>query len=563
MSRNRVSVLALLTGGTHDYLRMARPLLRSLEGTQHFHIDVVTDQDRFEIAEIGGRQVLIAASDHHLKPEQAAQLTDFVRRGGGLVLLHGTLATWGETGELADLARWAPTGPSPLTELVVHPDPTHPLTQRLAPDMKYTDELYLSEGPPSDAAVILRTSWHFTEQVVAYEAGFGAGRFVHIGLGHQPSTYEDASFQKLLHRTLLFAAGQRPAEPVGVGLIGYGAIARAHAAAISTTPGLRLRGICDVSTERRELAAQEWTVPTHSRIEDLFDDPDVGLVVVGTPPSAHADSVLAALAAGKHVVCEKPFALRVQEVDWMMDSAASRDRVLTVYQSRRWDPDYLAMRDVVRSGRIGELFYMESFIGGYSHPCDYWHSHEPVSGGTIYDWGSHYFDWVLQLFPYTVKSVSANAHKRVWHDVTNSDQVRVDLTFDGGAQASFLQSDIAAALKPKWYLLGTRGALVGEWRDETVTSRGPGGELIEQRLAPADSPARVKVMRPAEDGGSHEEVLVLGRRDENGFYGNLADHLAWDEPLAVPADEARRTVAVMESAARSIARGGGQVEVSI
>jgi predicted dehydrogenase/type 1 glutamine amidotransferase len=553
-------VLALLAGATHDYLRMARPLLRALEGTQHFQIDVVTDPQRFAL---DGRQVLLAASDHHLQPGQAAQLTEFVRGGGGLVLLHGTLASWAETGELAELARWAPTGPAALTELSVHADPSHPLTQRLGPDMTFTDELYLSEGPPSDAAVILRTSWHFTDQVVAYERSFGAGRFVHVGLGHQPATYEDVSFQKLLHRGLLFAAGQESAAAVGVGLVGYGAIARAHALSISATSGLQLRGICDVSTERRELAAREWTVPTHSSAEDMFEDPEVGLVVVGTPPSAHADTVLAALAAGKHVVCEKPFALRVQEVDRMIDSAASRDRVLTVYQSRRWDPDYLAMRDVVRSGRIGDLFYMESFIGGYSHPCDFWHSHEPISGGTIYDWGSHYFDWVLQLFPEPVKAISAVAHKRVWHDVTNADQVRVDLTFEGGAQASFLQSDIAAALKPKWYLLGTRGAVVGEWREQSVTSRGPGGDLVEERLAPADSPARVKVMRPAEGGGSHEEVLVLGRRDENGFYRNLADHLAWDEALAVPPDEARRTVAVMEAAAHSIARGGGQVEVHI
>jgi predicted dehydrogenase/type 1 glutamine amidotransferase len=560
MSRNRVSVLALLAGGTHDYLRMARPLLRALEGTQHFRIDLVTEPEHVAL---GSHQVVLAASDHHLPAGQAAQLVEFVRGGGGLILLHGTLANWAESGELAELARWAPTGPAPLTELVVRADPSHPLTQRLGPEMKLTDELYLSEGPPSDAAVLLRTSWHFSEQVVAYERAFGTGRFVHLGLGHTPSTYEDVSFQKLMHRTLLFAAGQEAAAPVGVGLVGYGAIARAHAASIAATSGLRLRGICDLSTERRELAAREWRVPTHSSAEGLFDDPDVGLVVVGTPPSAHADTVLAALAAGKHVVCEKPFALRVQEVDWMIDSAASRDRVLTVYQSRRWDPDYVALRDVVRSGRIGELFYMESFIGGYSHPCDYWHSHEPISGGTIYDWGSHYFDWVLQLFPDAVKTISAVGHKRVWHDVTNSDQVRVDLTFEGGAQATFLQSDIAAALKPKWYLLGTRGAVVGEWRAETVTRRGAGGDLVEERLAPADSPARVKVMRPAEEGGSHEEVLVLGRREEDPFYRNLADHLAWEEPLAVTADEARRTVAVMEAAAHSIARGGGQVEVHI
>jgi predicted dehydrogenase/type 1 glutamine amidotransferase len=560
MPRDRVSVLALLAGATHDYLHLARPLLRALEGTHHFHIDVVTDPHALAPDR---SQVLLAASDHHLLPGQAAQLTDFVRGGGGLVLLHGTLASWTETGELADLAGWAPSGPAPVTELVLRAEPSHPLTERLGPDLKLTDELYLSEGPPSEAAVLLRTSWHFTEQVVAYERRFGAGRFIHVGLGHEPATYEHAGFQKLLHRSLLFAAGQKAGPPVGVGLIGYGAIARAHATSISTVTGLRLGGICDVSAERRELAKREWAVPTHASSEDMFDDQEIGLVVVGTPPSAHADAVLAALAAGKHVVCEKPFALRVEEVDRMVDSAVAGDRVLTVYQSRRWDPDYVALREVVRSGRIGELFYMESFIGGYSHPCDFWHSHEPVSGGTIYDWGSHYFDWVLQLFPDTVKAVSAVGHKRVWHDVTNSDQVRVDLTFAGGTQASFLQSDIAAALKPKWYLLGTLGAVVGEWREETIKSRSAAGDLVEEWLAPADSPARVKVMRPAEDGGSHEEVLVLGRRDEHAFYRNLADHLAWDEPLAVPPDEARRTVAVMEAAAHSIARGGVQIEVHI
>jgi predicted dehydrogenase/type 1 glutamine amidotransferase len=561
MPRNRVSVLALLAGGgQHDYVHMARPLLRGLESTQHFQIDVVTDS---QVLALDRPQVLLAASEHHLQPGQAAQLTQWVRGGGGLVLLHGTLSKWSETGELAELAGWAPTGPASLTELVVRAQPSHPITERIGPDLTFIDELYLSEGPPIDAAVILRTSWHFTEQVVAYERGFGAGRFIHMGLGHQPETYEDPGFQKLLHRMLLFAAGQEAGPPVGVGLIGYGAIARAHATSISNTTGLRLSGVCDVSSERRDLASREWDVPTHARAEDLFRDPEVGLVVVGTPPSAHAESVLAALAAGKHVVCEKPFALRVEEVDRMMDSAVAGDRVLTVYQSRRWDPDFVALRQVVGSGRIGELFYMESFIGGYSHPCDFWHSHEPISGGTIYDWGSHYFDWVLQLFPDAVKSVSAVGHKRVWHDVTNSDQVRVDLTFAGGAQATFLQSDIAAALKPKWYLLGTLGAVVGDWREESIRSRNAAGDVIEERLAPADSPARVRVMRPAADGRSHEELLALPPRAEHAFYRNLADHLAWDEPLAVPPDEARRTVAVMESAAHSIARGGAQIEVQI
>ena len=540
----RMPVVVLLAGTEHDYLHMARPLLRALEATHHFAVEVVTDGD---LLPLHSAKVVLAASDRALQPGQASQLTDFVRAGGGLILLHGTLAAWAESGDVSELAGWAPSGPGPLTELVVRPDPSHLLTSRLGAELKVHDELYFSEGPPVVANVLLRASWRFSEQVVAYERRFGEGHFVQIGLGHDRSTYELEGFQKLVQRTLMFVGGRTAAPAVGVGLIGYGAIAQAHAASITATAGLRLAAVCDVSEERRALAAREWSVPAHERVEDLLDDAAVGLVVVGTPPSIHADSVMAALRAGKHVVCEKPFALRVDEVDRMIDAAAASDLVLTVFQSRRWDPDYLALREVVRSGRIGEAFYMESFIGGHDHPCDFWHSHEPISGGTIYDWGSHYFDWILQLFDDPVRTVSANAHKLVWHDVTNSDQVRVDLTFAGGAQASFLQSDIAAARKPKWYLLGTQGAVVGEWQAEAV---------------PADFPARVKVFRPAA-GGINEEVLALAPRDDHGFYRNLADHLAWDEALAVTPEQARRTVAVMEAASHSIARGGAQVEVDI
>src|SRR5450759_2698903 len=543
--KERISVLALLAGNRHDYLHMARPLLRALEATQHFNVEVVTEAENLSLA--GHAQVLLAASDHALRPGQASELTDFVRGGGGLVVLHGTLATWAEGGDLADLAPWAPSGPGPLTELVIRPDPSHAVTARLGAELKVRDELYFSEGPSGDAAVLLRASWRFTEQVVAFERRVGDGHFVHLGIGHDPSTYDLEGFQKLVQRALMFAAGHAAAPTVGVGLIGYGAIAEAHARSITATPGLRLAGVADISDERRKTAAREWSVRTHSRSEDMLNDPEVGLVVVGTPPSVHSDSVLAALRAGKHVVCEKPFALRVEEVDRMIDAAAANGRVLTVFQSRRWDPDYLALREVVRSGRIGDPFYLESFIGGHDHPCDFWHSHEPISGGTIYDWGSHYFDWILQLIPDSVRTISANAHKRVWHDVTNSDQVRVDLTFAGGAQASFLQSDIAAARKPKWYVLGTRGAVVGEWQADAV---------------PAYFPARVKVFR-ASGGGSHKELLALAPRDEHGFYRNLADHLGWDEPLAVTPQEARRTVAVMEAATHSIARGGAQLEVDI
>ncbi len=544
MARARISLLVVLAGAEHDYQALARPLISALERTHHFDLEVTSDH-----AALGthDHQVVIAASDRPLEAAHANALHAHVRNGGGLILLHTTLAAWSEHAGIAELAGWTAGGRSRVAEIVVR-TVEHPLTARLASELRLEDELLLSEGPPAEAGVLLRASWQFTDQVVAYERRFGDGRFVHIGLGHGPAAYAATDFVKLVHRAALHAAGTAPAAPVEVGLLGYGAIAKAHADSINATAGLKVRAVSDLSAERRDLAAKELGVHVHDSLDAMLQDPDVGLVVVGTPPSRHADPVVASLRAGRHVVCEKPFGITTDEVDRMMDAATAAQRVLTVYQSRRWDPDFIALRDAVRSGRIGDPFYMESFIGGYSHPCDYWHSHEPISGGMIYDWGSHYFDWVLQLFDGAVTAVSAVAHKRVWHDVTNSDQVRVDLTFAGGEQATFMQSDIAAALKPKWYVLGTRGAVVGEWRPEATP--------------PAELPASVTVSRPS-SGGVDVETLALAPRDDHGFYRNLADHLAWGEPLAVLPEQSRRVVAVMEAATRSIAEGGARLEVNI
>src|SRR4029077_8357559 len=157
--------------------------------------------------------VVLAATDRPIGVRQASQLRSFVRQGGGLVLLGGTLAAWSSSPAMRELAGWVPSGPGPVTELVLRPE--------AGPEWRVRDRLYLSEGPPAEASVLLRTSWRYTEQTVAYERRFGDGRFVYLGL----STYEDPNFQRLLAGLLMVAWGRAAGEPVGVGLLGYGAIA--------------------------------------------------------------------------------------------------------------------------------------------------------------------------------------------------------------------------------------------------------------------------------------------------------------------------------------------------
>jgi scyllo-inositol 2-dehydrogenase (NADP+) len=367
----------------------------------------------------------------------------------------------------------------------------------------------------------------------------------------------------MIARAIRYASGANQQEKnARVALIGYGAIGFEHGTAINNTAGLEYALVCDRNEARLEAARLAFPgVATCTDMHDIEKDQSIDVVIVSTPPDTHAPITMRMLYAGKHVVSEKPFCLTSVEADEMISLARAYQRSLTVYQCRRWDPDYLAIRQVLANGTIGPVFHMETFIGGYGHPCNYWHSHEPISGGIFYDWGSHYLDWILQLIPERVVAVRGVEHKRVWHDVTNADQSSVYLRFANGQEAEFMHSDIAAVMKPKWYILGEQGAIVGHWRKETVKTRSWSGDLIEAQLAPSEALPDLFVHTRDRSGAIHEQHLALSAAPVYAFHRNLANHLHTGEALAVPPEESRRNITVMEAAKRSAEQGSEFIKV--
>jgi predicted dehydrogenase len=210
----------------------------------------------------------------------------------------------------------------------------------------------------------------------------------------------------------------------------------------------------------------------------------------------------------------------------------------------------------VEGGLIGEPFYLEAFVGGFFHPCDYWHSHAPISGGALYDWGAHYVDSILQLFGGPLASVRSVAHKRVWHDVTNADQERVQLLFADGREAEFLYSEVAAIRKPKWYLLGSEGALVAEWSELTLLQPHRTAFYSAQEVPVTEAPPQITLRRRTPAGDFVGQALPTPASQPYPFHHNLADHLLSGEPLAVQPQQSARVVQVLEAAARSARRGG-------
>ena len=328
---------------------------------------------------------------------------------------------------------------------------------------------------------------------------------------------------------------QNRADTIRVGLLAYGAIGHEHNLAVQGTPGLELTAVCDTNPER--VAAAKILAPEAATFSDataMLDSGLIDLVVVSTPPNSHYAWAKSALERGVHVVLEKPMALTAEQCDEVMALALEKNLMLVVYQNRRYDADFVTMKRLIHEGAIGEVFQYDSFVGGYSEPCTYWHSNAEVSGGAIFDWGSHFIDQILGVISDDVAHVSGQNHKRVWMHATNADHAQVTMTFASGAQATFVNSDLAAARKPKFYVLGTTGAIVGEWD--------PAAEP-----AVADLPA---VLTLHGNDGSRS-VVALDAVEPFAFHKSLVENIRAATPVSVLATQSRNVVAIMEAAEQS------------
>lgn len=329
-----------------------------------------------------------------------------------------------------------------------------------------------------------------------------------------------------------------------VGLLAYGAIGHEHNLAVQNTPGLELTAVCDVNEQR--LAAALELAPIAKTFSDataMLDSGVLDLVVVSTPPNTHHRWAKEALSRDIDVILEKPMALTADQCDELMAIADDRGRLLVVYQNRRYDADFVTLRRLLSEGAIGDVFHVDTFVGGYSRPCDYWHSNADVSGGAIFDWGSHFLDQILSLFEDDVAHVAAQNHKRQWMHATNADHAQVTITFEGGRQATFTHSDLAAARRPKYYVLGTQGAIVGDWNPEAEP-------------AVADLPAMLTVY--SADGVRRS--VELDEVEPFGFHRSIVDYLENGHPMEVNAVQSRDVVAVMEAAELSARQNARPVE---
>ncbi len=328
-------------------------------------------------------------------------------------------------------------------------------------------------------------------------------------------------------------------------VVGHGLAGRAfHCPLIRRQPELRLHGVVARDPRIRAEAVAAWDVRGFAHIDEALADPETDLVVIATPHDSHAALAIRALEAGKHCVVDKVMALSTAEADRMIAARDASGRMLSVFHNRRWDWDYLTLKDVLARGRIGRPLLFESSVCRYASPRS-WRGNAIAAGTILHDWGAHLIDQALGLGLGPCHRLSAWVTPAPWPGVDSGGHGKIVLEFDE-VLFQIETSRICRLDRPRWWVVGTDGGFVKYGIDPQEEALRD-GDLDRASEPPAD----LGLLRTESAGAIEESIVKTVHGSWDSFYANIADNLNGRAPLAVTAEQAREVVRVLDAAGRS------------
>jgi scyllo-inositol 2-dehydrogenase (NADP+) len=340
---------------------------------------------------------------------------------------------------------------------------------------------------------------------------------------------------------------------IRVGLAGYGLAGSVfHAPLIAATPALSLVLVSTSSAERAEAARRDYpgveVVPDTDALLARSDDFD--LLVIGTPNATHFPLADAALGAGLHVVVDKPFTATEAEGTALIEKARSANRVVTVFQNRRWDGDFLTVRQLVASRALGEVYRLESHFDRWRpEPRAGWKNEADAPGaGLVYDIGPHLIDQALVLFG---PAASVFAEQRTVRPASNVvDDAYIILTHRSGVSSHLVMSLAAAESGPRFRVLGSRGTFTKFGLDVQEDSLKAGIRPGDPRWGadPEDAWGRLA-------NGKDLRTVPTERGAYERFYPAVAAAIRDGAPPPVDPADAVAAIAVIEAANASAQEG--------
>ena len=343
-------------------------------------------------------------------------------------------------------------------------------------------------------------------------------------------------------------------------VIGYGGMGKWHTDEMLKSDVIELAGIYDIDPARVALAESNG-IRAYATPEEIWADPTVDMVTIAVPNDFHEPYAVQALAAGKHVVCEKPVTLNSESLQTMIDAAVKADRLFTVHQNRRWDGEFLVMRDIYRSGDLGDIFHIESRVHGSRGIPGDWRQLPEKGGGMILDWGIHLIDQMMGI-------VTDRKLTRIY---CKCDHITNELVDDGFKLEMYFEGDVSAHIEvgtsnfinlPRFYMVGRNGsALIPDWGNDA--------QIVwctnynEKEVVPVITAAGItKTMAPRDEKSIAQKFNPQPVADVHDFYRNFVRAMNGEETQIVTHHQMMVDMKIMEAAFESD-RTGMPVDVDL
>lgn len=353
-------------------------------------------------------------------------------------------------------------------------------------------------------------------------------------------------------------------EDIRIAIIGHGFMGHEHEAMLLKLEGYRLIGISDI--DPKQLEDVKEGVKKYPSNEELINDPEVQVVLIAANNNQHHDLVCQAARAGKDIICEKPIAMSVDELDDMIKVVDECGVNFTVHHQRRFDPDFRTIKEVFDQKSLGEVYTLKNSLYGFNGNMHDWHIYIKEGGGMLFDWGVHLLDQILWMMPGAkIKSVFADVRNVINYEV--DDYFKVLMKFDNGIMAEVELGTYYLADKPQdkwferhWFMGGNTGSAY-------VDGFYPEGKIVRTshfltnvrgtRTMTAAGPTRS--FGPPADGTIVTEELPKVNTKHEDYFINYRKAYEGQEEFLVKIPETRRVLALME-AIRESARTGMAIQ---
>ena len=329
-------------------------------------------------------------------------------------------------------------------------------------------------------------------------------------------------------------------------IVGYGGMGAYHHPRIKeAVPEIAVVGAFDVREERQE-AARAQGLHAYDSFEALVQDPQIDIVTVATPNNYHKQLVIDCLRGGKHVVCEKPVAMNAAELEEMMAVAKETGKLFSIHQNRRWDKDFVIIKNIIDNKLLGAPYMIESRVQGSKRVLSGWRGYKMNGGGMVLDWGVHLLDQIMWMIHAPVTEVYAQLFATYSTEV--DDNCKLILRFADKTSAIIEVATNCFIPQARWHLTCTDGtAVIHDWScSGTMMKLSDERDLgwTDEIVYTEAGPTRTMAPRPRET--TQELPLPEVVSDWSDFYKNIAAVIEGKEALIVKPEEALRVMKVID-----------------